>query len=93
MPGKLYGKGKHPPHSKKSKAMQRLGTMASQPQVAAETPSQAAAFSTPPPPRAPAPMARAKVIQHPYIIAELRRIGILAGITLVILIVLAIVLS
>ena len=42
---------------------------------------------------APAPMAIQTVTRYPYILTELRRIGILAGIMLAILVVLALVLS
>jgi hypothetical protein len=42
---------------------------------------------------APEPMPKPALIQHPYISSELRTIGILAGIMLVILIILAVVMS
>lgn len=41
----------------------------------------------------PTPMPVPTAVRYPYILAELRRIGILAGIMLVILVVLALVLS
>ena len=42
---------------------------------------------------APAPMPVLTAVRHPYILTELRRIGILAGVMLAILVVLALVLS
>ena len=94
MPGKSrHGKGKHPQHSKKSKAKQRHGATALQQHVVTDAPTPAATISTPPSSRAPASSAKTRTVQYPYITTELRRIGILAGIILVILIVLALVLS
>jgi hypothetical protein len=94
MPGKSrHGKGKHLHHSKKSKAKQRYGTMALQQPVAADIPKPVATTGTPPSSRAPTSPATSRTVQYPYITTELRRIGILAGIILVILIVLALVLS
>jgi hypothetical protein len=94
MPGKLrHGKGKHPHHSKKSKAKQRYGTMALQQPTAADTPQPVTTIGAPPSLRAPTSPATPRTAQYPYITTELRRIGILAGIILVILIVLALVLS
>lgn len=94
MPGKSrHGKGKHPHHSKKSKARQRHGAIALQQTVAADVPKPVAAISTPPSSRAPTSPATLRAARYPYITTELRRIGILAGIILVILIVLALVLS
>ena len=52
-------------------------------------PPRVAAPST----NAPTPMPGLTAVRHPYILTELRRIGILAGIMLVILVVLALVLS
>ena len=93
MPGKSsHGKGKH--HlSKKSKAKQRQAVMASQPPATTDIPHKAAVPSTPPLQSAPASAKRLKTAQYPYITNELRSIGILAGIILVILVVLALVLS
>jgi hypothetical protein len=100
MPGKSrHGKGKHPHYSKKSKALRRQGTPAT-----AATVSQAAAgtseitrpvapMSAPPAPKAAMPTAKAAVNPYPFITSELRRIAILGGIIIVILVVLSIVLS
>lgn len=94
MPDKSrYQKGKHPHHSKKSKAIERRGAVVSSRPVAADTPTPAAATSATPPSRAPASPAKSRAAQYPYITSELRRIFILGGIILVILIVLSQVLS
>jgi len=95
MPGKSrHGKVKHHHRSKKSKAKQRHDAMTFQPPAAVDTPQPAAAISTPPSAKTPTPPPAApRMAQYPYITKELRRIGILAGIILVILIVLALVLS
>jgi len=94
MPGKSrHGKGKQY-QSKKSKAKQRHASMAPHQQVAAAAPQPAT------PPREPAattnepaaPVTKA-VSRYPYISSELRRIGILAGIIIVVLIILSQVLS
>lgn len=65
------------------------------PVIAGQQPAVAARTSEPvPPPEVPRKSVSAKIaaVQHPYIIAEIRRIGILAGIIMAILIVLALVL-
>lgn len=93
MPGKSrHGKGKLHHRSKKSRAKQRHDTMAFPPPVAVDTPQPAVTISAPPSAKAPAPPAP-RMAQYPYITTELQRIGILAGIIVVILIVLALVLS
>jgi len=91
MPGKSrHGKGKHPPRSKRKKGRQRFSAAVIQQQAVAETPKPVA------PPRVaapsasvPTPMPTLTPVQYPYILAELRRIGILAGIMLAILVGLA----
>jgi hypothetical protein len=94
MPGKSrHGKGKH--YSKKSKVLRRQGTAAAMPQATAsmpEIPKQATSVATP---LVKAAVASGKTATnlYPYITSELRRIAILAGIIIVILIVLSIVLS
>ena len=91
MPGKSrHGKGKHPHHSKKSKAIQRRQAGIVQQQPDSVTAMPAAAVQAPMPTATATPKAR--TAHNPYIISELRRIGILAGIILVILIVLSVVL-
>ena len=98
MPGKSrHGKGKHSQHSKKSKVLRRQGTMAAMPPATATTteiPKQVASMTAPPVPRAAtATPTKTATNQYPYITSELRRIAILAGIIIVILIILSITLS
>ena len=99
MPGKSRrGKRKHYQQIKKSRAKQQHVAMISQQPVVAGAPQPAATISAPLPSRAPVPKAPAspattRAAQYPYITTELRNIGILTGIILVILIVLARVLS
>jgi hypothetical protein len=94
MPGKSrHGKGKH--YSKKSKVLRRQGTAAATPQATAsmtEIPKQATP-ATAPLVKTAAASAKTAANLYPYITSELRRIAILAGIIIVILIVLSIVLS
>jgi len=98
MPGKSrHGKGKHYNYSKKSKAMRRqagpavtaatvnTSQVAGQPALAPAAPLPKAA--------AVAPAARVAGNPYPYISSELRRIAVLAGIIVVILVVLSIVLK
>ena len=89
MPGKSqHGK------SKKKRAKQRATTGFIPQQPVMPTPQAAAPATTPAPAtRVPAPSPKMPVARYPYITAELKRIGILAGIILAILIVLAVVLS
>jgi len=94
MPAKSkHRKDKHPHHSRKSKAIQRQGTTAIEQNMAAETPAQTAGQDVAPVPKARDESAKMKAMQYPFIANELRRIGILAGIALVVLIILAIILS
>ena len=89
-----HGKGSHHLRSKKSKAKQRSIASVAQPQVVARTPESAVpASASATSVKVPAPSAAPKTVRYPYITVELRRIGILGGILLVILIVLALVLS
>jgi hypothetical protein len=98
MPGKSRrGKGKHPHYSKKSKIRQRqVGAGLPQPtgaglpqQAAASVPQPAAPVSARPVSKAAATTA---TIQYP-IVSELKRIGILTGIIIIILVILYIVLT
>ena len=85
-----HPKGKHYAHSKKSKAIERSKSPALQPPIVAKTPEPTVV------PDAPARrvgVTSSKTVRYPFITAELKRISILAGITLVILVVLALVLS
>lgn len=86
-------KGKHPHHSKKSKAMMRQAgpQPQTQPQETAAAPKPvepAGVTSETKPVRTP----EAAVLRYPYVTEELKRIGILAGIIIVVLIVLSIIL-
>jgi hypothetical protein len=86
MPGKSRrGRGKH---SARSKKRQGASTIAAQQRVAADKPPAPAV----PTPSKPTPITAPTGARYPYVVAELRRIGILAGIMLVILVVLALVL-
>jgi len=76
--------------SKRKKFRQQSPATVTQPPVVTKTDKSVAST-----PSVGMPTSRATpdIARYPYVIAELRRIGILAGITLVILIVLALVLS
>jgi hypothetical protein len=100
MPGKgKHGKSKHPQHiSKKARAIQRQQAVTERPastgQAAPQEVRPAAAAA--PAASAPKPAAAVKKVaamQYQFIGAEIRRIGILASIIIVILIVLSQVLS
>lgn len=94
MPGKSqHGKGKHTVRSKR-KSGRGSGAIAAQQPPVSQTygPVPQPEVSTPSP-STPIPSATVSPVRYPYIITEIRRIGILAGITLVILVVLALVLS
>ena len=89
-----------PKKSRRFKALQskrrkkQISSMASvPPPVVTRPPKPAAAREVPSPPASPmAPKASVATAHYPYIIAELKRIGILAGAMLVILIILVLVL-
>ncbi len=95
MPAKHHGKGKQVPQSKKGKAKLRAMMRSSQPAapdmttpgVETLTPVERPAVAVPVSPHVVKPDAA----RYPYISIELRRIGILAGIIIVILIVLVVV--
>ena len=95
MPSKSrHGRRKHSFQGKKKKGRQSpLGVVARQ-QAVTETPKPVAPPEVAAPSAsAPTPMPVLTAVQHPYILTELRRIGILAGVMLTILVVLALVLS
>jgi len=95
MPGKSkHKRGKHRLQSKKGKSRQRFATTTIQQPAVVEThePVSPPHTSTPRA-SAPAPSAKPSITEYPYIAIELRTIGILAGIMLIILIVLFFVLS
>ena len=94
MPGKSHhGKGKHLPRSKRKKTKRSPQAIVTQQPAAAQYYNPVlqtkASF---PSVNAPTPMATQTAARYPYVIGELRRIGILAGIMLVVLVVLALVL-
>ena len=94
MPGKSrHSRGKHPHHSKKSKAIRRqVSTPVQSP--ADKTPGPVAPARVEPAPRTAAPAeAAAAMPRYTYVVQELKRIGIIAGIIIVALIVLSVVLS
>jgi hypothetical protein len=102
MPGKSrHGKGKHPHYSKKSKIRQRQVSEGTPQQAGAGMPQPATASIPKPaapaaaPPRPKTSVGPATAVTAPYtdIVGELKRIGILTGIIIIILIVLSIVLS
>jgi len=94
MPGKTRRKrAKLSGQSKKKTARQYQPAVAVRQAVAAQAqesvpPSDISA----PPVKEPAPAVKAAAIRHPFIASELRTIGILAGVMIVVLIVLALVL-
>ena len=95
MPGKSqHGKGKHPVRSKRKRSGRGSSAIAAQQPPVSQTygpvpqPEVSAPSSS-----TPIPPATVSPVRYPYIITEIRRIGILAGITLVILVVLVLVLS
>ena len=94
MPGKSRHKKKqHLPQSKKRKSGQHFATTVAQQQTVTQTrePAPHAGVSAPLA-SVPTPAAKVAAVQYPHMVAELRMIGILAGIILVILVVLALVL-
>jgi hypothetical protein len=94
MPGKpRHSQKKHLHQSKKSKAKQRQQSISPQQHLDSRTPGQATAIETTSLSKPANLPAKTRTLQYPYIAGELRRISILAGIIIVILIILAIVLS
>ncbi len=90
MPGKSPHKhGKHPSRSKRRAGGLNQPVMATQP-----TPTKPARETIAPPQRPKTPVtATITAVRYPYIFIELRRIGILSGVMLAILIVTALVLA
>jgi len=92
MPGKSRHARRRLPRSKKRR--QVSPAIAAQQQVVTQAYKPAASPKVSAPPASkPTPLATLTAVRYPYIVTELRRIGILAGIMLVILVVLALVLS
>ena len=95
MPGKSrHGKGKQPVRAKKKRSGHGSMSVTAQPSPVSQAHRLVSQpeVSTPPPSKS-TPSSTISTIRYPYITAELRRIGILAGIALIILVVLALVLS
>jgi hypothetical protein len=96
MPGKYrQGKGKHTRSTKKAKTLQRQGRAPIVPAATSSggTPAPAAVVAPPPAPRAPAATDKTIINPYPYVGSELRRIALLAGIVIVILVVLFLTIS
>jgi len=88
-----HGRG-HSAQSKKAKAKQRSAVMSSGQPVVVQIPKPAVSPSVSAPPTSKRILpAASRTTRYPYITAELKRIGIVAGIILAILVVLALVLS
>ena len=88
MPGKSQrGRGKHLARSKKRRA-----TLARAAQQRVVTDKPVSPAVPVPSPGVPTPVVTLTCTRYPYVVTELRRIGILAGIILAILVVLALVL-
>ena len=88
------GRGRHVPRSKRKKGGKGFSAPLEQPSAVAQRHEPVPRPDMlVPSAKAPTPRAKVTVAQHPNIAAELRRIGILAGIMLVILVVLALVFS
>ena len=94
MPGKSRRrKGKYSPPTKKKKGRSSRPTILAQQPAVAQTHESVSSPKVPAPSASvPTPMVKPTAVQYPYIAAELRTIGILAGITLIVLVVLALVL-
>ena len=93
MPGKSrHRKGKHSPQSKKRESRRRFLATVAQQQAVAQTYEPVSRPSVPAPSASvPTPMVKLAAVRYPHIATELRTIGILAGIMLIILAVLALV--
>jgi hypothetical protein len=95
MPSKSkHKRGKHRPQSKKGKSRQRFVASTAKSPAVVESHEPVSTPATPAP-RVSEPSLSSKptIIEYPYIATELRTIGILAGIMLIVLIVLFFVLS
>ena len=94
MPGKSRHHKRKLSRSKRIKGRQGVSAISTQPQAVAQTvkPAPRAKVRTPSA-SIPSSMANLAAARYPYIAAELRRIGILAGLILVILVILALVFS
>ncbi len=95
MPGKSrHRKGKHLPQGKRRKSEQHFLATAAQQQAVAQTREPVSPIGVSAPSASVStPMAKLAAVRYPHVAIELRTIGILAGIMLIILIILALVLS
>jgi len=92
MPKSRRRRGRHLPRSKRFKG-RKGGLAPAQPSAVSQRYEPVPQAGMPPPlAKVPTPKATVTVAQPPSVAAELRRIGILSGIILVILIILALVL-
>jgi hypothetical protein len=86
-----HRRGKHAIHGKRKKGKLRPQVIAAQPQAVTQADESVSPPEVPVPSVKTATPAAPLAVKYPYILTELRRIGILAGIMLAILIVLALV--
>ncbi len=87
-------KGKRLPQSKKRKSRQRFSAPVAQHQAVAQTRESVSRLGVSAPSASvPTPVAKLAAARYPHIATELRTIGILAGVILIILVILALVLS
>ena len=95
MPGKSrHKKGKHSPQSKKRKSGRHFSATVARHQAVVQTHEPVSRPDMPAPSATvPTPLAKLAAAHYPHITTELRTIGILSGIMLIILIILALVLS
>ena len=95
MPGKSRRRrGKYSFQSKKIKDKPSQPTTLAQQPAVAQAQEPVSLPTTPAPPASvPTPIAKPSAVQYPYITTELRTIGIVVGIILIPLVVLALVLS
>ena len=86
MPKKTkHGKGRHYRASKKSKSLLRRDAIKSPVAASTEVPKPSAPVPAAPAVKAAAPTVSAKTSQYIYVPGDLRRIGILSGIVIIIL--------
>lgn len=89
MPSKSRrSRGKHPHQSKKSKAIRRQEALATRTPVPEKPAQIKEPFITAAPKPAETP-SRQRTVSYPYVFQELRTIGVLAAIIIIILIILA----
>ena len=92
MPGKSRRRGQYSIQSKKRRGKLSRPAIAEQPAVAQNHKPIARPNTSVPSASAPTPMVKLSDIRYPYIATELRTIGIMAGLMLAVLVMLALVL-